>query len=289
MKNFLSIIGSMKTMAILMLIFAFTVGYATIIENDFGTMTAKAEVYNARWFEVLMGLLALNLSLNIYNYKMYTLKKAPIFIFHIAFLVILFGAAITRYVGYEGTMHIREGLTSSHITSSETFLSVDAQSLNGKEANTKQSVYLSSRSENSLSSSLNVDGKSVKVELDEYIPNAIESLVADENGSPVAKFMITGAGKGKPVAISIGEYYDAGNFILDFQSGVKDFNKPVISMYLKDGTLYMKHDMKISYFRMADRAKGDLEANDAEVFNPRVLYSTEMGSFVLREFMPKAV
>jgi cytochrome c-type biogenesis protein CcsB len=289
MKKLFSFIGSMKTMAVLMLVFAFTVGYATIIENDFGTMTAKAEIYNARWFEVLLGLLALNLVLNIYNYKMYTFKKAPIFIFHIGFLVILFGAAVTRYVGYEGTMHIREGLTASILTSSETFLSVDAQSLNGKEANTKQSVYLSSRSENSLSSSLNIDGKNVQVELAEYIPNAVESLVADENGSPAAKFMITGAGKGKPTAISLGEYYDAGSFILDFQSGVKDFNKPVIGIYLKDGTLYMKHDMKISYFRMADRAKGDLEVNDAEVLNQKVLYSLEMGSFVLREFIPKAV
>ena len=95
MTKILSFIGSMKTMAVLMLIFAFAIGYATIVENDFGTMTAKAEIYNARWFEVLMGLLAINLVYNIFKFKMYTLKKAPIFIFHVAFLIILFGA------GYE--------------------------------------------------------------------------------------------------------------------------------------------------------------------------------------------
>ncbi len=66
MKQVLSILGSMKTMAVLMSIFAFSTGYATIVENDFGTMTAKAEIYNAQWFEILMGLLAINLVLNIY-------------------------------------------------------------------------------------------------------------------------------------------------------------------------------------------------------------------------------
>jgi len=287
MKQILSFIGSMKTMAVLMLIFAFTIGYATIVENDFGTMTAKAEIYNARWFEVLLGLLALNLSLNIYNYRMYTLKKAPMFIFHIGFLVILFGAAVTRYVGFEGNMHIREGATSSFITSAETFFSVDAN-VDGKSVKSSESVYLSVRGNNSLSSSLSIDGKKVEVNLVEYIPNAIETLVEDKDGKPIAKFMITGGGKGKPVAISFGEYYDAGNFIIDFESEVKEFDKPVISMYMKDKELFMKHDMKLSYFRMADRAKGDLAANSAEPFNQRVLYSTEMGSFVLREFMAHA-
>ena len=288
MKKLLSFISSMKTMAALMLVFAFAVGYATIVENDFGTMTAKAEIYNARWFEVLMGLLAFNLALNIYNYKMYTLKKAPIFIFHVGFLVILLGAAVTRYVGFEGTMHIREGLTSSSITSADTYLTVKAD--DGKtKVEDSQSVYLSSRSHNSLSSSLNIDEHSVDVDLVEYIPNAMEMLVEASDGKPIAKLMITGGGKGRPVAIAQGEYYDAGNFILDFESHTESFDKPVVSLYMNGDTLYMKHKMKLSFFRMADRAKGDLAASDGELLNPRVLYSTEMGSFVLRDFMPHAM
>ncbi|MDO8455269.1 MAG: cytochrome c biogenesis protein ResB, partial [Sulfurimonas sp.] len=113
MKKLLSFLGSMNTMAVLMLLFAASCGYATFVENDYGTITAKAEIYNALWFEILLGFLTLNLILNIVNYKMYTLKKAPLFIFHMAFIVILIGAAITRYVGFEGSMHIREGESSS--------------------------------------------------------------------------------------------------------------------------------------------------------------------------------
>ena len=288
MKQLLSLINSMKTMAVLMLIFAAAVGYATIIENDYGTMTAKAEIYNARWFEVLLGLLALNLALNIYRYKMYTLKKAPIFIFHIGFLVILLGAAITRYVGYEGSMHIREGMIADTITSAKTYWSVTAGVKGAQKQNYSEAVYLSKKSKNSLGTSFQVDGKKVDVKLLRYIPDAMESLVADVNGKPIAKLMITGGGRGTPVALELGKYYDAGNFILDFDSGVTTFKKPVIKMFMQGEELYMKHEMKLSYFRMADRAKGDLEANDAEIFNQRVLYSTDLGSFVLRNFMPKA-
>jgi cytochrome c-type biogenesis protein CcsB len=286
MKKVLSFVGSMKTMAILMLIFAFSIGYATIVENDYGTMTAKAEIYNARWFEGLLGLLALNLMYNIYRYKMYTIKKAPIFIFHTAFLVILIGAAITRFMGYEGTMHIREGMTSSSILSSAPYVVITANSAGEKKAFSKI-LYLSKKGGNDFETTLKVGNKNVDVKLLKYIPDAIDSLVADKNGKAIAKFMITGGGKGKPVAVEEGQYYDAGNLVLDFNSS-KSFDKPVISMFVKNGKLFMKHDMKLSYLRMADRAQGDLAANANEEINQRVLYRTNLGGFVLREFMPHA-
>ncbi len=93
MNKVLSFLGSMKTMAALMLVFAVTIGYATFIENDYGSMTAKADIYNARWFEILLALLAINLTLNIINFKMARKGKWLVFIFHAAFLIILVGAA----------------------------------------------------------------------------------------------------------------------------------------------------------------------------------------------------
>ncbi len=283
MKKLLSIVGSMKTMAILMLIFAFSIGYATIVENDYGTMTAKAEIYNAQWFNILLSLLAVNLIYNIIHYKMYTLKKAPIFIFHIAFLVILVGAAITRFVGYEGTMHIRNGATSSTILSSSPYVIIHAQDMKHK-AEFDKILYLSKRGDNSFSKTLSVGDKKVEVSLAEYIPNAVETLVKDKNGVAMAQFMITGGGAGRPVVLKYGNYYDAGNFVLDFHSGDK-FNKPVIALYMKNDKLYMKHNMKLSYMKMLDRSNGVLVANDADILNKRVLYSTELGGFVLRNFM----
>ena len=286
MKQLLSIFTSMKTMAILMLIFAGAIGYATFIENDYGTITAKADVYNARWFEVLLAVLTINLMLNIQKYKMYTIKKAPIFIFHIAFIVILIGAAMTRYIGYEGTMHIREGDSASTMISSETYFNVDAK-VGNKTVSTSKSLYLSKRTSNHISSSLEIDGKEVNVNLVDYIPDAIESTVADKDGKAYASMMITGNGKGEPITLGEGEFFESDNFVLDFNSG-KSFDKQVILLYVEDDKFYMNYDMTISFLKMDTSVKGDLGPNTKEPFTTRTLFSFAGGGFVLREFLPHA-
>ncbi|MDQ7056816.1 MAG: hypothetical protein Q9M89_10405 [Persephonella sp.] len=93
----LNILFSMKTTVILLLIFAAAVGVATFIENDFGRETAYALVYGSKWLELLMTLLVINLTGNIIRYKMWQPKKIPLLIFHVSFIIIFIGAAITRY------------------------------------------------------------------------------------------------------------------------------------------------------------------------------------------------
>ncbi len=288
MKQLLSILNSMKTMAILMSIFAFAIGYATFIENDYGTITAKADIFNTRWFEVLLAFLTLNLMLNIYKYKMFSLSKAPIFIFHVSFIIIIIGATITRYVGYEGTMHIREGSSSSMLTSADTFFKVDAK-VGSKHVISSEIVYLSKRLQNSLSSSLVIEGKDVDVELIDYIPDAIEKMLQDkENGKPLANMMVTADGKGESVALKEGTYFETDSVILDFNSGETFTQKQVVSIFVKDGTLFMKHDMKLKFLKMDDHSDGELEASENQVFAKRTLFTVGESSFVLRDFMPFA-
>ena len=287
MKQLLSFLGSMKTMAVLMLVFAVAIGYATIIENDYGTLTAKAEIYNAKWFEVLLGLLAVNLVLNIYNYKMYTLKKAPIFIFHIAFLVILFGAAVTRFVGFEGTMHIREGESSSKMLSHDTYFNIDALN-SDKKVSFSEGVYLSKKSLNRLDKSFMIDGKKVSVEMVEYIPDAVEQSVADEDGDAVAEMMVAGADGAKTISLKMGEYFETSDIVIDFASS-KTFTKPVISLYVDNDALFMKHTMPLSYMKMSDRSTGELAINNNEPFATRTLFGTGETNFVLRQFLPHAI
>ena len=283
MKQLLDTISSMKTMIILMLIFAVSVGYATIIENDYGTMTAKADVYNARWFELLLLILAINLILNIFKYKMFTIKKAPIFIFHVAFLVILLGAAITRYIGFEGTMHIREGQSASSMTSHNTYFTVEAK-VGDKDITVQKDIYLSKRTKNSLETSLNIADKSVDVKLIEYIPDAIEAIVDDaKDGKPMVQIMVTSGAKGEPISLSEGKYFESNTFILDFNSK-KKFSKPTISIFIKDGKLLMKHNMKLTYLYMGSKKSGDLAPNNNETFTKRTLYRFDDNGFVLRKF-----
>ena len=101
----------------------------------------------------LLAFLTINLILNIEKYKMFSIKKAPLFIFHIAFVIIIFGAAVTRYIGYEGTMHIREGSSASTMISSDTYFNVEAK-VGDKQDSTSETLYLSKRGGNSITSSL---------------------------------------------------------------------------------------------------------------------------------------
>ena len=64
-NRLIKFLSSMQLMTILILIFAFSIGYATFIENDFGRTSAKALIYNSWWFELILILLAYNLINNI--------------------------------------------------------------------------------------------------------------------------------------------------------------------------------------------------------------------------------
>jgi hypothetical protein len=42
-------------------------------------------------------------------------------LFHLAFILMIIGAGVTRYIGEEGIIHIREGESSSELISSDQY------------------------------------------------------------------------------------------------------------------------------------------------------------------------
>lgn len=108
----------------LMIFYATACAIATFIENDYGTPTAKALVYGTSWFDLLHFLVALNLIGLFIIAKPWARKKWASLCFHSAIILIIIGAGITRYYGFEGSMHIREGEASNAITSSDEFITL---------------------------------------------------------------------------------------------------------------------------------------------------------------------
>ena len=96
----------------------------TFIESWYSTDTAKIWIYNAWWFEFLMLLMGINFIGNIFKYRLLRREKWAVLLLHISFLMILTGAFVTRYIGYEGVMPIREGVTENEILSEKTYLTV---------------------------------------------------------------------------------------------------------------------------------------------------------------------
>ena len=98
----------MQLTIVLLLMFAMSIGIATFIENDYGSEASKIAIYKATWFEILLLVLAINLIGSLFTHKLWKRKKYTTFIMHLSFVVILISAALTRFVGYEGMMHIRK-------------------------------------------------------------------------------------------------------------------------------------------------------------------------------------
>ena len=105
-----------------MFVFAVAIGAATFIENDYGTIAAKALIFNSWWLELCLFLLTTIFIYNIFVYKLYHVRKLPVLFLHLSFILIIIGAAITRYTGSEGMMRIREGNLNNQFVSSTTFL-----------------------------------------------------------------------------------------------------------------------------------------------------------------------
>jgi len=110
--NFLgALFFSIPTAVVLGLIFLVAQGWATL---GFATMTeAWKYVYETGWFEIIIWLLGINLIGVMIRYRIY--RKFPILLLHFSLIVILIGAFITRYFGFEGTLHLRNGETKGKI------------------------------------------------------------------------------------------------------------------------------------------------------------------------------
>jgi cytochrome c-type biogenesis protein CcsB len=153
------------TTMILLALLAIGAGVATFIENDFGTSTARILVYNHFWYELVLTLTVFNLMGIMAQTKM--IKSRAKFIFHASFVVMLIGAGLTRYYGYEGIMNIREGETTNQMISLEPYLHVTTYT-NGKAETTYFEKDFSAIGGNDFSYTLSLNGTNLEVNFVDY-------------------------------------------------------------------------------------------------------------------------
>ena len=119
-------------MGSLFIIFAFAMAAATFIENDYGSEAAYGMVYGTRWFELVLFLLAVNLTGQLIINRLFRKNKLPVALFHLAFILMIAGAGITRYFGWEGIMHIREGESTDKCFSDDKYLRYQVRNSSGE-------------------------------------------------------------------------------------------------------------------------------------------------------------
>jgi len=277
-------IFSMKMAVLVLFIFGVVVGAATFIENDYGTQTAQALIYKAQWFEVFLAYFTAILVYNIIKYKSYKSKPA-VFLFHFSFLIIALGALITRYIGYEGIMHIREGQSTNMMVSDVKLLQVTATQ-GEQTAGLEKALYFSTMTKNSLSESLNVGDKKVNIELLRYLPTAHEKVVKDPNGKKFLELKISTGQQGKMYYFAKGDVKDFGDFYVAFNARTKD-DKPTFSIGDETGSLKVDFPQPLKYLNMDDKSSGELAAGEND-FKGRHLHQFANNAIVLKEVHEKA-
>lgn len=131
MKKILTALFSPKTSLVLLLVFTVSIAVATFVEDKYDTNTAQLLIYKSWWFEAVIALMALNFIGNLRRYHFFTWGKLGGLIFHVGFIVLIIGAGITRYFGFEGTMHIRQGESAASIYTLDNFLQVEVTDAKG--------------------------------------------------------------------------------------------------------------------------------------------------------------
>ena len=278
-------IFSMKMAVAVLFIFGVVVGAATFIENDYGTQTAQALIYKAKWFEVFLAYFTAILVYNIIKYKSYKSKPA-VFLFHFSFLIIVLGAIITRYIGYEGIMHIREGEAKNIMVSDVKTLEVYAQ--NGdNNASLDKTLYFSSMTKNSLSESLTAGDKKVNVELVKYLPTSEQEVVSDPKGKTLLELKVSSGAQGNIHYFEKGKVKDFGNFYLSYNAENRRTDKPTFEITGDIDALKVKFPYKLKTLNMETKESSELEVGDNDITR-RMLYQFGGNAVVLKSIHKKA-
>lgn len=278
MKNIIKSIGDLRVSVVLFLLFALFCALATFIESAYGTPTAWAMVYDTFWFEYIQLLLGINLLCGMFRYKMFGLKKLPLMIFHISFLFILVGSAMTRYAGFEGILPIREHTQNSLIESSKTSLRISAIK-DGERYSVVNDRYIGNLPfANSFKLKLNLGDDQAVLKYKDLILNAHYTYKENNNSDPLLVLMLSQKGsQGVDVKFEKGEVKNIEGVNFAFM------NDNVKAPFVKiDENLTLSSSENLHFLSMLDGQNLDLKIGEKANAKERRLYEINDISFVVK-------
>ncbi|WP_299439313.1 cytochrome c biogenesis protein CcsA [uncultured Aquimarina sp.] len=285
MNKLYRFLSSPNLAVLLLFVFATSMAVATFVENDFGTATAWKVIYDAWWFEMVMIGLGISFFLNTFKYKLWRKEKWPILMFHLAFIIILLGAGITRYSSYGGIMRIREGASSNIIISDANYLT--AKISDGTNTRmVRKKIEFSPISNNDFTINTNINGTPVKISYNNFIADAIPQVKENSpNGKPMIEMVVT-AGKGRQnVFLEKGEIEAIGEHqhLVGFEVNRDD----IITISEENGELFIKTPRELGNFVMATQTASTIKKDSLYPLVIRTLYRDGDASFVPMMYYPK--
>lgn len=274
---------SMKAGGIYIASIAFAIGVATFIENDYGTSSAQALIYRAKWFELLLLLFSAAILANIIRHKLIKNRKWGSLILHISILVIIFGSAITRYISYEGMMGIREGSSSNTILSSDDYLKFSVI-YDGKSYSFNEKAGFSSLGRNSFNKEYQIGPHIFNVKLLEFIPNPGRQLANTESGKPVVKIVAAQDSGREEQYVFQGDRVNIAGMDFNF---TEERIPAGINFHAEGEKLVFDSDSLVTLADMMSQRSDTIKPGELAPVMTRVMYFIGRTGFVVTDFLPK--
>lgn len=137
-----TLFASMRMALLLIALYALACAVATFVEKYYGTLSARAYIYDSFWFELLHVWLGACLIGCFLVSKAWARRRYASLLLHFSFIVIIIGAGVTRYFGFEGTMSLREGDSSNSINTSTHFVFIQVKNKQGQTQYVKIPTYI---------------------------------------------------------------------------------------------------------------------------------------------------
>ncbi len=268
-------------MAFLFLILAFSMAVATFIESTHGTPAARSMVYNSWWFELVWVLFAFNLLNNLVRYRLLSRRRFTMGLFHLAFLVMLLGAAITRWLSFEGTMHIRENESAGYILSSESYFYA---SFNGQAE--EEEVRFSELTPRQFSASFKWNGEKIKVKTVGFISQAERKAIPSASGEAVLDFVFADPERQGMQSFTFrrGEVLEYPGFTVGFDSE----KETPVQFFSQNNELFLVSEFPVQETTMASQESTDYAEGDTIEVKKMFLYNVNNFRFLVRDYLPSA-
>lgn len=279
-KKIASVLFSTRIMAILLIVFAIAMAMGTFIESWYTIETARLLIYNTWWFEGIMLFLLINFLGNIKRYQLYKKEKWSTLVLHLAFIFIIIGAFVTRYISYEGIMPIREGETTNTFLSESTYLTffldgeIDGQP---RRRVLQEKVLFGPEVDNDYTLNTDYNGQPVTFEVTNFINGAEETLVPTEDGENYLKVVEAGGGQRHDHFLKEGEVSNIHNFLFSYNKKTQGAINISVD---ENGNYQIDSPFEGSYMRMADKKQGRLVADSTQALMLRSLYNIGNLQFV---------
>ncbi len=287
MERFFKTLFSNKLTGLLLFVYAVAMAVATFIENDFGTETARTLVYNAKWFEILHLIMIFNFIGNIQKYKLLSLSKLPTLVFHLAFILIILGAGITRYRGSESMMSIKEGQSSNVLISYDSYLMTAVGNEHFYKNFSPHKLALTEWGSNDFAKVYEFEDTEVKVHVKKYIPRAKYRIEESDNGKMYLQAVFSVNGKRKDFYIAQGSWERINGVAIAFDNRSKAADIE-ISYNEKEQNFETTFSEMTSFFTMATSEKGMLPKDSLTALKFRSLYTIKKQNVVFVNYFENA-